>query len=115
MTTTITVVDGVVVSREYTGEEVGGSCPAGWLEQEDSLGSHTGSGLALPLTLDEIYQRCADEVVDMPYPWDEQPDHEVVAFDALGVLSRCGWYRWNSTHDRSESSPYFEIERPSWL
>lgn len=118
LTTTFTIVEGEIVAREISGEVLEfGSCPEPWLEEGEQVGQHTGTGVAEPQTLDALYELCEAEVIGTEYPFDEgMPDaDEPFAVDEQGIMARCGWSYWDSTHHRVESSPFIVIDSFEWL
>jgi len=38
-----------------------------------------------------------------------------LAVDDQGIMARCGWSYWDSTHHRVESSPFIVIDSFEWL
>ncbi len=63
ITTAITVTDGKVVKRTFTApnEEIETDEPYTWTEGPDSIGTHSEGWI--PITLDDVYKQCRDNVL----------------------------------------------------
>jgi hypothetical protein len=88
--TTFTVEGGTVTSRELVATPRDGApmetCPDGYSESGDSIGSHDGG--APPLTLDALYQGCC-EVAMMSGGFGPGFGQASFAVDDIGVLASC--------------------------
>lgn len=90
--TTITVLKGTVVSREYEvipGPDFDVDLPEDklhWIEEGDQVGSHKDSGAADPLTLDEVYAKAKNE-------WLVKNKNREIFFETEnnGMISSCGY------------------------
>jgi hypothetical protein len=89
--TTITVQDGVVIQREYQDgwqEEVPpeeGWEPTYWIEGAEEIGTHEGGHAAV--TLDALYDLCADDVLVQ----DPAENEIYLSFFDDGVVKQCGY------------------------
>lgn len=118
LSTTFTVIEGEIVSRETSGTVLEfGACPEPWIEEGEEVGQHSGAGIAEPQTLDDLYALCEADVIGSAYPFEQgDPDEsEPFSVDDQGIMRRCGWSYWDSTHHQVKSSPYIVIAEFEWL
>ena len=83
-TTTLDVTDNVVVARAWEDVDSEGTV-AMYSEDAASLGAHPRG--AAPLTIDEIYDRCASEILTQ----DPSENSFYLAFADDGVLAHCSY------------------------
>ncbi len=85
-TTTLTVRDGVVVSRSYTRSDVnetGERVTTTWTEEGEAVGAHEEG--SEPLTLDARYERCKNDVLTQ----NSASQVILLEFETNGVLTFC--------------------------
>lgn len=96
--TTITVLKGKVVERYFKStyvEESGGTEVTNeWTENENEINSHKDSGVAEPITLDEVYDKARND-------WLVKRKNAETFFEAKnnGLLSLCGYVEDNCADD----------------
>ena len=91
--TTIEVHGATVVSRAYTRKDMAGAVAETWTEDASALGSHAAG--APPLTIDEIYDRCASTVLAK----DPAANLITLTFHDDGVLDTCTYFPKNCADD----------------
>ena len=84
--TTIDVTADRVVSRAWELLDADGSEVDAWTEDTTSLGSHPEG--AEPLTIDQIYDRCASDVLTQ----DSAENRITLTFMDTGVLKHCSYF-----------------------
>jgi len=102
--TTIDVVGDIVVSRAWELFDPDGMQVEAWTEDTASLGSHPHG--AAPLTIDQIYDRCASEVL----PKDPAKNWITLTFMENGVLEYCSYFPNTCADDCSQGFNISSLE-----
>ena len=91
--TTVEVVQDHVARRSYTSETDTGVAATSWLEEQGALGSNPGG--APPLTIEELYDMCASEVLTQ----DPTENWITLTFQSDGLLQHCSYFPKNCADD----------------
>lgn len=91
--TRIEVIDDRVTARAFMSTDPSGTVAQAWTEEGAAIGSHTGAAPAL--TIDQVYDRCAAEVLTK----DPATNRIVLEFRDDGVLGVCLYVPKNCADD----------------
>jgi hypothetical protein len=91
--TSVEVLQDHVSRRSFTGAPVVGGAGTSWLEEQGALGSHPEG--APPLTIEEIYDRCASEVLTQ----DPGENSITLTLRSDGLLQGCSYFPKNCQDD----------------